>query len=963
MTDESCFFSAHELVRQYRAGVLSPVEVTRAILRHIADVNPSLNAIYFVDADGALAAARASEARWRRGAPMGALDGVPVTLKDSIRVAGMPTPNGTEALAGEPCEPRDSPVTARLREDGAIVLGKTTMPDFGMIASGISSLHGVTRNPWNPARNSGGSSSGAGAAVAAGFGPLAVGSDIGGSVRIPAAFCGIVGLKPSYGRVPIADPWPMLVAGPMARTVTDVALMLGVISRPDASDYTSLPWDDRDYLTTLDSGVQGLRIGLLTDIGFGLPVRAEVRACVEAAAALLAGLGAIVEVMAPIFDADPEPDFDRMLQAYAWADYDALPSARRALVLPEIAAWCENGAGMSAAEFTRAAIAVGHARRRVLAACAQYDYVISPTMAVEPYAAELPWPEGGTQHNPFCFPFNLSEQPALSLCCGFTRSGTAGGAADHRPALRRRRRAARGPHLRGRTPGTPRRTLPLRARDRVRGCPMTSANLLEVRDLRKTFGGVVANDAISIDVPRGAIVGLIGPNGSGKTTLFNSIVGHHPIDGGSVRFEGRELARLGVPEVARLGLLRTFQQAHVYDGMTCVRNMQVSTSHAGERLFAMLRRFPPEVTDKANGLLDFVGLTALRDEVAGNLSYGQRKLLELAMALMNEPKMLLLDEPTAGINPTLINSVIDRLKQANAVARHHAPGHRAQHARHHEPRRAHLLPGARQAARVGNARRDPQRPARHRRLSGSTLMDLRNTQRHGDHRAARSSRGDRRTRDAATGAESADRTSQRAAIRERLDALAGDDPLLRVDGLVAGYGAMEILHGIDLRLGKGQSLCLIGPERRRQVHRPALDLRAHRHPRRPDRGRRPQRDAARPQREAARRRHRLRAAGQLAVPRHDRRAEPVARRLPDGPPRPTRGRRPSGSSTATLRSRCAGTIRRACCPAASAACSRSRARSSCSRACCWSTSRRSVSSRRSSSRSSRCSATSGTAKA
>lgn len=423
MNDESCFFSARELARQYRAGTLSPVDVTRAVLRHIADVNPRINAIYFIDADGALAAARASEARWRRGTPKGMLDGVPVTLKDSIRVAGMPTPNGTGALAGGPCEPRDSPVTARLREDGAIILGKTTMPDLGMIASGISSLHGVTRNPWNLARNPGGSSSGAGAAVAAGFGPLAVGSDIGGSVRIPAAFCGIVGLKPSYGRVPIADPWPMLVAGPMARTVTDVALLLGVISRPDSSDYTSLPWDDRDYLADIDAGLQGLRIGLLTDMGFGLPLQGEVRKRVEAAAALMAGLGANVEPMPPMFDTDPEPDFDRLVQAYGHADYCQLPPVRQALVLPEIAAWCENGARLSAADFTRAGIRVGHARRRVLAACSAYDFVISPTMAVEPYAAELPWPEGGTQHNSFCFPFNLSEQPALSLCCGFTESG------------------------------------------------------------------------------------------------------------------------------------------------------------------------------------------------------------------------------------------------------------------------------------------------------------------------------------------------------------------------------------------------------------------------------------------------------------------------------------------------------------------------------------------------------------
>ena len=195
---------------------------------------------------------------------------------------------------------------------------------------------------------------------------------------------------------------------------------------------------------------------------------------------------------------------------------------------------------------------------------------------------------------------------------------------------------------------------------------MAIPNLLEVHDLRKTFGGVVANDAISMDVAQGAIVGLIGPNGSGKTTLFNSIVGHHRIDSGSVRFDGRELARLDVAEVARRGLLRTFQQAHVYDGMTCVTNMEISASHAGEEIFAMLRRFPLEVTEKAHRLLDFVGLAGKRDEIAGNLSYGQRKLLELAMALMNEPKMLLLDEPTAGINPTLIVSVVEHLKRANA---------------------------------------------------------------------------------------------------------------------------------------------------------------------------------------------------------------------------------------------------------------------------------------------------------
>jgi len=421
--DELCFLSARELLRHYRARSLSPVEVTRAILDRIADVNPHVNALYYVDAERALAAAREAERRWHRGAPMGALDGVPVTLKDSVRASGMPTPNGTRAFADRPHEPQDSPVTARLREHGATILGKTTMPDLGMIPSGISSLHGVTRNPWNPERSSGGSSAGAGAAVASGLGPLAIGSDIGGSIRIPAAFCGIVGLKPSYGRVPIADPWPALVAGPMARSVGDVALLLGVISRPDARDYTSLPWDDRDYLDRIDAGVRGLSIGLLTDIGFGLRAHPEILSLIEAAAGIFASLGARVTPMPPIFDADPEPDFDHMVQAYGWSDFSTLAPDRQALVLPEIAAWCRRGERVSADDMIRASAGIRHTRQRVIARCAAFDYVISPTMSTEAFAAEHPWTPGGTVHNPFCFPFNLSEQPAISVCCGFTAGG------------------------------------------------------------------------------------------------------------------------------------------------------------------------------------------------------------------------------------------------------------------------------------------------------------------------------------------------------------------------------------------------------------------------------------------------------------------------------------------------------------------------------------------------------------
>jgi branched-chain amino acid transport system ATP-binding protein len=190
--------------------------------------------------------------------------------------------------------------------------------------------------------------------------------------------------------------------------------------------------------------------------------------------------------------------------------------------------------------------------------------------------------------------------------------------------------------------------------------------LLEVRNVSKRFGGVVANRDVSLDVHAGRITGLIGPNGSGKTTLFNSIAGFHPIDAGSIRFDGREISRLRTPKIARLGVVRTFQQTHVYRKMNCVQNMQISTAQAGETLRSMLRKPSPAITGHAESLLEFVGLQSKRLLPAGELSFGQQKLLEFAMALMNGPRLLLLDEPTAGINPVLINGLVDRLKRANA---------------------------------------------------------------------------------------------------------------------------------------------------------------------------------------------------------------------------------------------------------------------------------------------------------
>ena len=192
------------------------------------------------------------------------------------------------------------------------------------------------------------------------------------------------------------------------------------------------------------------------------------------------------------------------------------------------------------------------------------------------------------------------------------------------------------------------------------------AEVIQCRGVFKAFGGVHANQNISLNVYEGSITGLIGPNGSGKTTLFNSIVGYHPIDAGSIRFRGDEISKLRVPHIARLGLLRTFQQTRIYSNMNCVENMLISIPHRYETFKSMFSKYPAEEREKAESLLEFVGLYEKRLLISGDLSFGQQKLLEFAMALMNEPEVLLLDEPTAGINPTLINGLIDRLKKANS---------------------------------------------------------------------------------------------------------------------------------------------------------------------------------------------------------------------------------------------------------------------------------------------------------
>lgn len=419
---------AHTLIEAYRQRRLSPVEVTQAVLRHIERWEPSLCATWLFRPEDALAQARASEARWMQGAPLGPLDGVPATLKDNIATEGDPTPLGSAAVTLTPAA-ADAPPAARMKEAGAVIVAKTTMPDYGMLSSGLSTFHALTRNPWDTSKGPGGSSAGAGAAAAAGYGPLHVGTDIGGSIRLPAAWCGIFGLKPSLGRVPIDPPYTGRAAGPMTRSVADAALMMDVLSRPDSRDTMSLPYQAIAW-HRFDVGVEklrGLRIGLLLDAGCGLPVEPEVRAAVERAAKLFEQAGAHVDTLEPFMTQNMLEGMDLFWRMRSHLDLKALPSAQADKVLPYIRAWADSAAGLSGTDVFVASQQTHLTRLATVKACSAYDYVISPTAPMPAFAAELPSPTNdplhGLEHIGFTVPYNMSEQPAASVNCGYTTAG------------------------------------------------------------------------------------------------------------------------------------------------------------------------------------------------------------------------------------------------------------------------------------------------------------------------------------------------------------------------------------------------------------------------------------------------------------------------------------------------------------------------------------------------------------
>lgn len=438
--DDIAYLGAGELVARYRARSLSPLEVTRALLTRIERLNPSLNAYCLVDEEAALAAARASEARWLAGEPMGALDGVPASIKDLILTRGWPTLRGS--LTVDPAGPwnEDAPATARLREAGAVLLGKTTTPEFGWRGTTDSPLTGITRNPWRLDTTPGGSSGGAAAAVCAGLGPLAVGTDGGGSVRIPAAFTGTVGIKAHFGRVPAHPMSPMgTVAhiGPHARTVADCALMLRELARPDDRDWMALPPTDHDWVADAVAGakegaIRGLRIAYSPRLGYVRCLDPRVEAALERAAAVFAELGAHVESVDPAL-----PDSAHTFRVHWFSSarqfLHRLTPEKFALLDPGLQATVRDAERFTLVDFLDAQATRGQMARTMAQFHRSHDLLLTPAIAIPPFevgkvAPERPPGVDAAPHDwswwtPYTFPFNLTQQPALVMGCGFTDDG------------------------------------------------------------------------------------------------------------------------------------------------------------------------------------------------------------------------------------------------------------------------------------------------------------------------------------------------------------------------------------------------------------------------------------------------------------------------------------------------------------------------------------------------------------
>ena len=429
MTTELNWLSANALVKAYRKKKISPVEVTRACLAQIAKHDKAINAMCLVDERAALASAKASEKRWHKGEPKGAVDGVPALVKDLILVKGWPTLRGSKTVDRNQSWDADGPSVARLKEEGAVLLGLTTTPEFGWKGVTDSPLTGITRNPWDVTKTPGGSSGGSSAALAAGYAPLALGTDGGGSIRIPAGFSGVFGHKPSFGRVPAFPLSPfgtVAHVGPMTRDVADSALMLNVIARPDARDWHALPYDGEDYLKKLGKGIKGLRIAYSPALGHAA-VDPEVADAVKKAVKLLGKLGAKINEVDPGFD-DPAPIFRVLWWCGARALLGRLPKQKKGLLDPGLADVVEQSMAITLDDYFDAVKARGALGTQMRQFMEKYDLLVTPTLPIPAFEAGKLAPVSDAtgkwvNWTPFSYPFNLTQQPAASVPCGFTKAG------------------------------------------------------------------------------------------------------------------------------------------------------------------------------------------------------------------------------------------------------------------------------------------------------------------------------------------------------------------------------------------------------------------------------------------------------------------------------------------------------------------------------------------------------------
>jgi aspartyl-tRNA(Asn)/glutamyl-tRNA(Gln) amidotransferase subunit A len=419
------------LLAAYRQKKLSPVEVVRAALERIERYNGAVNAWCHLDADGALARARESEARWMAAAPKGLADGIPVGIKDNILVAGMPTRYGSKLSSDKPAR-NDAPAVARLLEHGAIILGKTSMPELGWKAVGDSPLTGITRNPWDTRKTPGGSSSGAVAATVLGMGSIHLGTDGGGSIRIPSSFTGCYGIKPTRGRVPS---WPtsplgtLAHVGPMARSVADAALAMTIISGPDLRDVYGWVSPAQDFSGGLGDGVRGLRIAYSPRLGYVKRVHPEVEASVKAAALLFESFGADVEAADPDIGGDPIAAWDTLWWTSAAFNLRPHGDKVREVCDPDLVAGAAQGYTISAVDYVNAQLKRAEVSNALARFFEQYDLLLTPSMPLPAFEAGCLVPPGGewgerwTDWAPFSYPFNLTQQPAASIPCGQTSDG------------------------------------------------------------------------------------------------------------------------------------------------------------------------------------------------------------------------------------------------------------------------------------------------------------------------------------------------------------------------------------------------------------------------------------------------------------------------------------------------------------------------------------------------------------